>query len=88
MENVSWNDATNFCARLTARERMARRIPSNYEYRLPTEAEWEYACRAGTTTRFSYGDDPNYMQLVQYAWYVDNTSFAGTRPVGQKLPNP
>ena len=55
VEQVSWNDATNYCARLTARELAAGRIPTNCVYRLPTESEWEYACRAGTTTAFYLG---------------------------------
>jgi formylglycine-generating enzyme required for sulfatase activity len=55
VEGVSWNDAVAYCAALTARERSAGRLPAGYVYRLPTEAEWEYACRAGTTTAFHYG---------------------------------
>ena len=87
VESVSWEDGTNYCARLTDHERLAGRLPAGYVYRLPTEAEWEYAARAGTTTRFSYGDDPGYLQLTNYAWYAANGGDQ-THPVGQKLPNP
>jgi formylglycine-generating enzyme required for sulfatase activity len=87
VETVSWYDATNYCGKLTEAERAAGRLPAGYVYRLPTEAEWEYACRAGTTTRFSYGDDPGYAQLGNYAWY-DSNSGNITHAVGLKQPNP
>ncbi len=87
VEQVTWYDATNYCGRLTTQERTAGRVPLGYVYRLPTSAEWEYVCRAGTTTRFSYGDDPDYSQLKDYAWYVDNSQ-AMPHPVGAKRANP
>jgi len=87
VEMVSWNDATEYCAKLTEREWVAGRIGSNWGFRLPTEAEWEYACRGWTSTRYSYGDDENYTNLTRYAWYGDNSGVQ-THPVGQKLPNP
>jgi formylglycine-generating enzyme required for sulfatase activity len=86
VETVSWYDATNYCGTLTQRERAGGRIATNSVYRLPTEAEWEHACRAETSTRFSYGDDPGYTNLTNYAWYSDNSG-GTTHPVGQKLPN-
>ena len=86
VETVSWDDAVAYCAALTERERTAGRIAADV-YRLPTEAEWEYACRAGTSTRFSYGDDPGYTNLTNYAWYGNNSGDE-THGVGQKLPNP
>ncbi|MBD2622825.1 SUMF1/EgtB/PvdO family nonheme iron enzyme [Microcystis flos-aquae FACHB-1344] len=76
VENVSWNDAQAFCRKLSQ--------ITGKTYRLPTEAEWEYACRAGTTTRYYFGDDAN--RLGDYAWYSANSQ-SKTHPVGQKKPN-
>jgi formylglycine-generating enzyme required for sulfatase activity len=87
VSGVNWQDATNYCVKLTQREVAAERIPAGSQYRLPTEAEWECAARAGTTTRFSYGEDPAYASLGSHAWYASNSGFT-PHPVGQKLPNP
>jgi formylglycine-generating enzyme required for sulfatase activity len=76
VEIVSWNDAAEFCKKLSEKTRQA--------VRLPTEAEWEYACRAGTQTAFSFGDDPS--ALGDYAWWAKNSAKT-THPVGQKKPN-
>ena len=79
--SINWDDATEFCRRLSQRE--------GKTYRLPTEAEWEYACRAGTTTRFHFGDDES--QLGEYAWFYGNADSIGedyAHSVGQKKPNP
>ena len=83
VECVSWNDSQEFISRLND-------LNDGYTYRLPTEAEWEYAARAGTTTRFYWGDDPEETQIGNYAWYTGNTGGypdGSTQPVGTKLPN-
>jgi hypothetical protein len=76
VDNVSWFAAVKFCERLGGRQ--GRR------YRLPTEAEWEYACRAGTQTQFYFGDDDSL--LDEYGWWKENSE-GRTHPVGQKKPN-
>ena len=86
VEQVNWTEANNYCAQLTVRDRSAGRLPAGWAYRLPTEAEWEYASRCGSTNRFSYGDDPGYTQLGNNAWYGANSGGA-SHAVGGKLPN-
>lgn len=85
VERVTWTVAMQYCARLTEQESAAGRIPPGYVYRLPTEAEWEYACRAGTQTAYSFGD--SISELSYYAWWADNGG-PKPHPVGEKLPNP
>jgi len=82
--NVSWSNAVSYCELLTRRERQAGRLPAGYAYRLPTEAEWEYAARAGSTNRFGFGDDLSL--LSAYAWFSGN-SHGAAHAVGQLQPN-
>ena len=84
VESITWQSAMNFCNQLNTLYSI--NLPSGYQYTLPTEAQWEYACRAGSTTRFYYGDDLNYQSLKDYAWYRTNSSNQ-TNPVGLKIPN-
>ncbi len=84
VENVGWDEAMIFARKLTTCERAAGRLPDGYEYTLPSEAQWEYAARAGTTSRWCFGDDEE--RLGNYAWYIDNSDRV-THPVGQKQPN-
>ena len=77
-ERISWHDATNICRRLT--ETLGRKV------RLPTEAEWEYACRAGTTTQWVSGDEDRLEALKEYAW-LDAETAGGPQDVGGKKPN-
>ncbi|MDA0658786.1 MAG: formylglycine-generating enzyme family protein [Planctomycetota bacterium] len=87
--NVTYVQALEFCVKLTESEAVAGRLKGQESYRLPTEAEWEYACRAGTTTSYSFGNDA--AQLAEYAWYQKNTSAAGeefAHQVGLKRANP
>ena len=81
VESVSWDDAVEFCQRLSE---VPEEISAGRVYRLPTEAEWEYACRAGSKTLFSYGDKAT--QLGEYGWYMQN-SLNQTHAVGQKKPS-
>jgi len=99
VEQISWNQAVEFCKKLTEHERAAGHLDAQHSFTLPTEAQWEYACRAGTTSALNNGKELTNPQelcpnLSEIAWYKANTlttsddeNSAVTLPVGLKAPN-
>ena len=81
VETVSWDDSVSFCKKLSE---MPEEKAAGRSYRLPTEAEWEYACRAGSTTSYSFGETAE--SLGEYAWFGEGRE-GKTHPVGLKKPN-
>lgn len=83
-EMFTWEESVEFCRRATASMRAAKLIEADESIRLPSEAEWEYCARAGTTTEYSFGDDAS--QLGQFGWFTGNAA-GNDPPVGAKKPN-
>ena len=87
VDSVTWEEAKEYCRRLNKQELEANRVPPGYEYRLPTEAEWEYVARAGTTGAYSFGESDKVLHLGEFGWWRENSGET-PMPVGQLAPNP